>query len=122
MHHAATKQVESENKEKRYDGPKYNRTEDWIKEHSFGKKIKEWLQRTDYTNQGKRAFKILKDIEGCNGLKKGDYVVVDALHNDHLEVFDKYKEWKHVANFDGTKNEKKTEQAKQKPRRQLQKG
>jgi hypothetical protein len=117
LYHAATTQTDvAENKH--YNGPWYNRTEDWLKEFEHKSK----LERSIYINQGKRAFKVLKDIEGCDGFKKGYYVVIDALHNDHLEVFGKDKEWKHVANFDGTKNAKKTEQGKNEPRNPLEKG
>ncbi len=111
----------AEPEKKRYDGPLYARTEDWIKDHPFGQKIKDVLERSPYTNQGKRAFKIIKKIEEYDGFDKGDYVVVDAMHQDHLEVFGKSKKWKHVANFDGTKNEKKTEQGREEPRQPLQK-
>ncbi len=77
------------------------------------------MERSIYVNQGKRAFEVLNNIDGCDGFEKGDYVVIDGLYKDHLEVFDKHGEWKSVANFDGTKNEKKTEQGKEKPRRPL---
>jgi hypothetical protein len=117
LYNTATTQTDG-GEAKRYDGPWYNRTEDWIKEFEH----KDKLERSIYVNQGKRAFKVLRDIDGCNGFKKGDYVVIDALHNDHLEVFGKDKEWKQVANFDGTKNEKKTEQGKNEPRKPLAKG
>jgi len=33
------------------------------------------------------------------------------VHKDHFEVFDRRGEWKHVANFDGTKNQKLTDRA-----------
>ena len=102
-----------------YNGPWYNRTEDWINEHPIGQKIKNSLERSQYTNQGKRAFKVIKDIEGCDGFKKGDYVVVDAMHKDHLEVFGKDKKWKSVANFDGSKNIEKTKQGSREARRPL---
>lgn len=101
---------------KQYNGPWYNRTEDWINEHPFGQKIKKSLERSQYTNQGKRAFRVIKNIENCDGLKKGDYVVVDAMHKDHLEVFDKRGRWVRVANFDGTKNGDKTRQGEKESR------
>jgi len=47
----------------RYNGPKYNRTEDWIKEHPFGQKIKKSLERSCYVNQGKRAFELIKKLD-----------------------------------------------------------
>ena len=117
LHEAAITQVDG-SETNRYNGPWYNRTEDWVKEFEHKNK----LERSGYINQGKRAFKVLKDIEGCDGFKKGDYVVIDALHNDHLEVFGKDKEWKQVANFDGTKNEKKTEQGLEEKRQPLRQG
>lgn len=121
VHHAATKQTDSSDN-KRYNGPWYNRTEDWIKDHPFGQKTKDCLERSIYVNQGKRAYKTIKKIENYDGFNKGDYIVIDALHNDHLEVFGKNLKWKHVANFDGTKNEKKTEQGREESRRPLEKG
>jgi hypothetical protein len=117
LHHAATTQTDGA-EHKRYEGPWYNRTEDWVKEFEHKGK----LERSIYVNQGKRAFKVLTDIEGCDGFKKGDFVVIDALHNDHLEVFGKDKEWKHVANFDGTKNVEKTRQGAREQRRPLERG
>ena len=115
LHESAAKQsVSDENK--RYDGPKYNRTEDWIKEHPVGQKAQNKLERTNDVIQGKRIFKVIKKIDGCNAFKKGDYIVIDALHNDHLEVYGSDKEWKCVANFDGNINEKKTIQGQQERR------
>jgi len=55
------------------------------------------------------------------GLKKSDYVVVDAMHHDHLEVFDKKGRWIQVANFDGSQNKTKTEQGQKETRKPLQK-
>jgi len=109
LHHAAQTQTDVGDK-KRYDGPTYNRTEDWVKEFEH----KDKLERTDHFKQGKRAFKV-----GCNGFRKCDYVIIDALHKDHLEVYGSNGKWKQVANFDGTKNEKKTEQGKDEPRQPL---
>jgi hypothetical protein len=77
------------------------------------------LERSTYTNQGKRAFKVIENIENCKGFKKGDYIVVDALHKDHLEVFGKDRKWKSVANFYGAKNIEKTNQGKREPRQPL---
>ncbi len=108
-HHAATTQTEN-GENKRYEGPWYNRTEDWIKEHPFGQKIKDYLERTEHINQGKRVFRVTRKIEGCDGFNKGDFVVIDGLHNDHLEVFNKRGKWIRVANFDGTINHEKTTQ------------
>lgn len=102
-----------------YKESQYDRTEDWIKEHPFGQKIADSLQRSRYINQGKRAFKVTEDIEDCDGFEKDDFIVVDALHNDHLEVFDKLGRWKGVANFDGTKNYDKTIQGKKEARGSL---
>jgi hypothetical protein len=106
--HAAKKDDCGEKKQ--YAGPWYDRTEDWINEHPFGQKIKKLLERSQYTNQGKRAFRVVQNIENCDGFRKGDYVVVDAMHRDHLEIFNKRGRWVSVANFDGTKNNEKTKQ------------
>ena len=80
------------------------------------------MERSCYINQGKRAFELVKKIENCDGFKRGEYVVIDALHNDHLEVFDKHGNWSHVANFDGTINYEKTKQGQKDKRKPLQEG
>ena len=69
LYNAATTQTD-DTENKRYDGPKYHRTEDWVK----GFKYRDKLRWTDHFNQGKRLFKVLKKIEDCDTLKKGDYV------------------------------------------------
>jgi hypothetical protein len=102
-----------------YLGPQYDRTEDWIKEHPFGQKVAQSLKASKYTNQGKRLFKVIEEIEDCDGFKKGDFIVVDAFHKDHLEVFNKLGKWIGVANFDGTKNNDKTLQGKKEARGSL---
>lgn len=120
-HHMAQTQNDCD-ESKRYAGPWYNRTEDWIKEYPFGQKIKKSLERSGYINQGKRAFEVLENVEGCNGFQKGDYVVIDAMHKDHLEVFGKDRKWKNVANFDGTFNTEKTKQGSNDARQPLVRG
>jgi hypothetical protein len=62
------------------------------------------------------GMKVTKNIEDCDGFKKGDYVVIDAMHKDHLEVFDKRGGWVRVANFDGAKNHEKTKQGEKESR------
>jgi hypothetical protein len=64
-------------------------------------------------------LKVIKHIEDCDGFKKGDYIVVDAMHKDHLEIFGKDRKWKSVANFNGTKNITKTKQAMTESRKPL---
>ena len=49
-------------------------------------------------------------IPSLTGISQGEFVIVDALHKDHLEVYNKHGDWTHVANFDGTKNIEKTNQ------------
>ncbi len=99
----------SEQQKDRYNGPKYHRTEDWVKE--FEEQTKKVFEKTNFKPHGQRVFKIIRDIPGT-ALKKGMYVALDALHKDHLEVYGKNREWIFVINFDGTINEQKTEQAK----------
>jgi filamentous hemagglutinin len=60
--------------------------------------------------QGKRAYRLKKKIPSLTGISRGEFVVIDALHKDHLEVYDKHGDWIHAANFDGTKNVEKTNQ------------
>lgn len=66
----------------------YVRTEDWINEDPFGQKIKSSLKRSQFINQGKRVYKVVGDIEKFDGfIEKGDFLVLDGFHKDHLEVF-----------------------------------
>ena len=37
-------------------------------------------------------------------LKKGDHFYLDAMHMDHIEVFDKFGNFKTILNLDGTVN------------------
>lgn len=92
----------------RYNGPTHNRTEDWIK--TLSEKIRNAFERTNLGMQGKRAYRLKEKVEGFTGIAQGEFVVIDALHKDHLEVYDKYGDWVHVANFDGTRNIEKTNQ------------
>ena len=104
----------------RYNGQTYNRTEDWIKNHPLPDDAKQAFERTNLGMQGKRAYRLKKKIASFTGISQGEYVVIDALHKDHLEVYDKHGKWTHVSNFDGSKNETKTEQAKDgRPRERL---
>jgi|GEM_PF-4623855 len=100
---------------KRYDGPTYGRTENWIDNSLFGKEF----ERTEKGMQGKRAFRLKKKIPALTGISEGEYVVVDAAHKDHLEVYNKHGDWTHVANFDGTKNVEKTKQGEKETRQKL---
>ena len=68
--HFEKENPKAEASNKRYTGPYYTRTEDWIKEHPFGQKIKDSLIRSPYTNQGKRAYEVTKNIDNCDGFKK----------------------------------------------------
>lgn len=100
----------------RYKGPIYIKTEDWVKNSPMGTEF----ERTNKGFQGKRAFKLKKSVPGITGISEGDHVVIDAAHGDHLEVYNERGKWTHVANFDGSKNAKKTEQGKDEPRKPLQ--
>lgn len=102
-------------KSTRYDGPTYTKTEDWIKASPVGKEF----ARTKQGFQGKRAFKLKRNILGISGISEGDCVVIDAAHGDHLEVYNQKGRWIHVIDFDGSKNETKTKQAEKKPRMPL---
>lgn len=107
---AKKKTNNSEEPKERYKGPTYNRTEDWINKDPVGQKMKDNLKRTHEINQGNRVYEVIKKT-GLEGFDKGDKIVVDKIHKDHLEVF-KGDDQIRVANFNGTINKLKTDQLK----------
>lgn len=61
---------------------------------------------------------LIKDIPNTEMFKKGYLFAIDKLHGDHFEVW-KDKKWIGVANFDGSRNEKKTTVITDKHQRRL---
>jgi len=89
-----------------------NRTEEFFKETEFGIKHAKDFQWSIYGYRPHRAFKAITNING--EIKKGYYIVLDGLHKNHLELYDKGKKWLKVINFDGTYNAHLTEKVKEK--------
>lgn len=70
-----------------------------------GAVFKEASSKTNKLFQGQSIFRVEEKIYN---LKKGDYYYLDALHKDHLEVFDNTGRFKFSLNLDGTVNLGKT--------------
>jgi hypothetical protein len=79
-----------------------HRTEDFFEKTEFGIKHAKDFQRTIYGYRPHRAFEAITNIN--DQIKKGYYIVLDGLHKNHLELYDKGKKWLKVINFDGTYN------------------
>ena len=85
-----------------------NRTEDFFTMTDFGKKHAKDFQRTIYGHGGKRAFQAMNNFDH---IKKKQFIVLDGLHKNHLELYDSNMKWLKVINFDGTLNEQLTAKA-----------
>lgn len=59
---------------------------------------------------GQSLFQFTSNVRDFENTRKGYFYHLDSLHYDHLEVYDKKGNFSHVANFDGTMNEGKTQQ------------
>ena len=59
--------------------------------------------------QGQSVYKANADVGKT--IKAGDQLYLDAMHKDHLEVFDRNGNFRAVLNLDGTINRVKTEAA-----------
>jgi filamentous hemagglutinin len=67
------------------------------------------VRKTSKIFQGQPVFKAENRI-GAN-IRKGDQIYLDNLHNDHLEVFDRFGDVRLVLNLDGSINPSKTKKA-----------
>ena len=76
----------------------------------FGKKLKKITRKTSQRKHGQPVYEV---TEKCPeyGLRKGDYVYLDAKHRDHLEVFSDNKNTRKVLNVDGSENMEKGKKA-----------
>jgi hypothetical protein len=88
---------------------KVNNMKEFFTDHSFGRFIKDSLEKTKKLYDGQALYKVTQNING--DLKKGYYVYLDGLHKDHLEVFTNRGGFHKVLNLDGTTNFSKTEAA-----------
>jgi|GEM_PF-2326909 len=77
----------------------------------FGKLLSRVSEKTHYRFQEKAVYKLTEKLKQY-GLKAGDVFYLDALHMDHIEVFDSVGKIKAVFNLDGTLNVIKTNVAK----------
>jgi hypothetical protein len=76
-----------------------------------GKKLKDAVESTRFSCKGSKIWRVIKDITEY-GIKKGDWLYLDTLHGDHIEVFKKCgKIMRTVLNMDGTKNVAKLQSA-----------
>lgn len=80
-------------------------------ESKFGMELKRASDPTSRQWDGQTIFKLNRKLNKY-GLKKGDQFYLDAVHKDHLEVFNKRGKFKTVLNLDGTENILKREAAK----------
>ena len=76
----------------------------------FGRKLKQSLRKTSRKYQGQTVYEVVD--KGIDGLKKGDWVYLDGLHKDHLEVFRDSGEFKKSINLDGGLNSVITKQGR----------
>lgn len=88
---------------------KADNMKDFFRNFEFGKLLKSKSDPTKLDFQGKKIYKITEKIHPY--LKKGDYIYLDALHLDHIEVFDKNKNFVCVLNLNGSFNKSKTVKA-----------
>ena len=79
---------------------------EFLKNTSFGGEVKNITRKTSKQYQGQSVYQ----AQGKKGdlIKKGDQLYLDAMHKDHLEVFDKNGNFKAVLNLDGSVNIEKT--------------
>ena len=75
---------------------------------TFGKSIKGALYKTKKRYQGQSIYQITKKIDN-EYLSKGDFLYLDNLHKDHLEIFNDKGKAKAVLNLNGTLNFEKTD-------------
>jgi toxin YxiD len=76
----------------------------------FGKSIKRDLSKTEIIYDGQSIYKVTNKTDN-EYMKKGYGVYLDALHKDHLEVFDKQGVVRYVLNLDSGLDADKTEKA-----------
>lgn len=74
----------------------------------FGKEIHQCLQKTSTMYQGQSVYKVKWNMPQYN-LRKGDLLYLDALHKNHLEIFNSTKQGKMVLSLRGKMLHKKTD-------------
>lgn len=77
----------------------------------IGKRLKDSVEGTSRNYRGIKLYRAIKDVEEF-GIKKDDWLYLDKLHKDHIEVFcHKRKPLRTILNMDGTQNLAKIKQA-----------
>lgn len=89
--------------------------EDFLESPGFGQTLKNNSIRTSEIIKGAKVYEAVKNIRNANGevvIRKGDSFYIDTAHDDHLEVFSKFRAERPVVNLDGSISDKKTVSAK----------
>ncbi|MDF7677077.1 VENN motif pre-toxin domain-containing protein, partial [Neisseriaceae bacterium ESL0693] len=84
---------------------------DYFKQPGVGSELGKNSQKSSKIYQGQTVY-VATDKMKDYGIKKGDQFYLDGEHKNHIEVFDKNGDFKHVLNLDGTVNPAKTEAGK----------
>ena len=95
-------------------GPKKRNTDkaanmyEVFENHPIGQTLKKSLEPTKHNAQGQKIWRATKNMVEY-GIKEGDFLYLDNLHKNHIEVFKSYGEGlvRTVLNLDGTCNEAK---------------
>ena len=77
----------------------------------IGKKLKDAVKDAARRYKDSKMYRVIKDVEEF-GIKKDDWLYLDKMHKDHIEVFcKKGRPLRTILNMDGTQNLAKIEQA-----------
>src|SRR5690606_25201565 len=82
---------------------------EFVRQSGFGTQIGAGSQKTRQIYQGQSVYKADSAIGSY--IDEGDKFYLDAMHKNHLEVFDRNGKIKAVLNLDGTLNDSKTKKA-----------
>lgn len=90
---------------------KYENMEQVFERAPMGRKLEKVVKRTDFNYKGSKIYQVIEDVEEW-GIKKGDWLYLDRMHYDHIEVFNRSgKALRTVLNMDGTRNAAKVRNA-----------
>lgn len=93
-----------EDPKKRRNDDEFHNMYEVFKRAPIGEKLKSVCEPTRFHFKGAKIFKVIKDVKEY-GIKAGDWLYLDTLHGDHIEVFRKCGTiMRTVLNMDGTQN------------------
>ena len=97
---------------------KYENMEQVFERAPVGKVLEKSVEPTKFSyNNCSKIYRVIRNIKEL-GLKKGDWLYLDKMHGDHIEVFKRCgKVVRTILNMDGTHNVKKYKQALEECRR-----